>query len=95
MNLVPKYVALNAEQYAKVESCIDNGLFTEKKPLYVVTSQPKCEGAVLYVTVDRVKAKRKCFTKNKKVRKAYYTKFEFSKVLPFHLIEELNKELGL
>lgn len=95
MNLVPKYIVLNAQQYAKVESFISNGFFADKKPLYVVTSLPKCEGTVMYITVDRVKAKRKCFTKNKKNRKAYYTKFEFSKNLPFHLIEELNKELGL
>ncbi len=95
MNLVPKYIALNAEQYAKVESFISSGFFAEKKPLYVVTTKPKCEGLVVYVTVDRVKAKRKCFTKSKKQRKAYYTKFEFSKMLPFHLIEELNKELGI
>lgn len=95
MNLVPKYVTLSAMQYAKVESFISEGTFAEKKPLYIVTTLPKCEGTVLYVTTDRVKAKRKCFTKNKKRRKAYYTKFEFSKALPFHVIEELNKELGV
>lgn len=94
MNLVPRHVNLSAEQYSKVEFFIEKKEFTEKKPLYIITSAPNCEGDVLYITTDRTKARRKCFTKVKKKRRAFYTAFNYSNSLPFHIIEELNKELN-
>ncbi len=61
---------------------------------YVVTTKANGEGNVIDTLFNRTKAQRKCFTKIKHKRKAYYTKFEKNHLIPAEILAEIAKEVS-
>lgn len=76
-----------------LELLTSNKEFEEKGFIYVITSKKEGEGDIKGITIDRLKAKRLCFTKVKKTRKAYYTKVVYDFVVPKNILDALSKEL--
>lgn len=74
------------------EKLAENEEFNKLGYAYVVTTKADGEGDVLAVLFNRVKASRKCFTKIKHKRKAYYTKFEKNHAIPADILAEIKKE---
>lgn len=67
--------------------------FKEKGFIYAVTKDKYAQGTVIELTVNRLKAQRKCFTKSKKTRKAFYTKFVFDHTVPADVLKAIQKEI--
>jgi intein/homing endonuclease len=76
-----------------LEMLISNEEFEKNKFIYAITSEKQAKGKIIGLTSNRLKAKRLCFTKVKKVRKAYYTKVVYDYTVPKELIKALIDEL--
>jgi pantoate kinase len=61
--------------------------------IYAVTKDKYAQGEVIELTISRLKAQRKCFTKSKKTRKAYYTKFIFDHIVPADILKSIASEI--
>ena len=71
-----------------------NQEFNVNKFIYVITSEKHAKGKIINLTSDRLKAKRLCFTRVKKLRKAFYTKIVFDFTIPKDILNALKIELG-
>lgn len=86
----PKKIVDNPKLWDALNSSKD---FKEKGFIYAVTKEKYAQGEVIELTVNRLKAQRKCFTKSKKTRKAFYTKFVFDYTVPANILKALQKEI--
>ncbi len=86
----PKKAVTNPELWKALNESKD---FKEKGFIYAVTKNKYAEGEAIELTISRLKAQRKCFTKSKKTRKAFYTKFIFDHIVPADIIKALQKEI--
>jgi hypothetical protein len=87
----PKAAKVSTELYALLHASPD---FKKFGFIYAVTKEKYAQGEVLTITPSRQKAQRYCFTKSKKSRKGYYTKFIFDHVVPADILKTIAKEIG-
>jgi len=87
----PKKSVISNELFERLNSNTD---FAKLGYIYAVTSKKYAEGTIIEVTASRLKAQRKCFTKSKKVRKGYYTKFVFDSTVPVDVLASISKEIN-
>lgn len=85
-------VSVSKAHQAIAETLSTNPEFIKLGYAYVVTTEANGEGVVNAILFNRVKASRKCFTKVKHKRKAYYTKFERNHAIPADILAEIKKE---
>lgn len=87
----PKKLITNPKLWEALENSVE---FKTEKFIYAVTREKYAQGDVMLLTTSRLKAQRKCFTKSKKTRKAFYTKFVFSYIVPADILKEITKEIN-
>ncbi len=87
----PKKLVTNPELWDALNASEE---FKKNKFIYAVTKDKYAQGEVLLLTISRLKAQRKCFTKSKKTRKAFYTKFIFDHTVPADILKEITKEIN-
>lgn len=87
----PKTKVINLE----LQKALNESKEFEKEGfIYAITEKNYAQGKLLELTTSRLKAQRKCFTKSKKVRKAFYTKFVFNYTVPADVLKEISKEIN-
>lgn len=87
----PKKSISNKELWEALEASKE---FKTSKFIYAVTEKNYAQGKVLLLTTSRLRAKRKCFTKSKRTRKAFYTKFVLSSIVPADILKGISKEIS-
>lgn len=87
----PKVSKIDPQLYALLHA---NEEFKKLGYIYAVTKNKYAEGEIITITTSRLKAQRKCFTKSKKTRKAYYTKFVFDSTIPADLLKSITMEIS-
>lgn len=87
---VPKTAKISTELYKMLHASEE---FKTLGYIYAVTKNKYAEGEIIAVTTSRLKAQRLCFTKSKKTRKGYYTKFVFDNTVPADVLKALTSEI--